>query len=266
MNRSPHGETRQRDLNEPDPVTAPRNAEPAPAAASARLAALGPFFAVEFHTAAEPELAAAWRPMSELLDDPTVLDARVAAVRAFLATGTDQHPAAIELRVAASVVHLGLVARVIAPLFGLTLLQGQAPAVSLSDLRWQPTLGGLFPLALPSPGPDPAPTILDTAVAELHPLTARFGVSPHILRGNVASAVGGAANAVRATQPDLAAAAQALLADLLGHPMLAGSAHLEFGGALRRHSCCLIYRAAPDRDGGLCGDCALAPRREERRT
>jgi hypothetical protein len=235
---------------------------------SAQLAALGPFFAVEFHRAGEP--LGSWRPMGELLDDPAVLDARVAAVRAFLATGTGQGPDAVEPRVAASVVHLGLVARAIAPLFGMALLQGRAPAVSVRELRWQPTLGGMFPLSLPSwnesSGPDPAPAILGGATAELHPLASRFGVSAHILRGNVASAIGGAATAVTAARPDLAEAAHALLAELLGHPVLAGSAHLEAAGTLRRHSCCLIYRAAPGRDGGLCGDCALAPRRAERRT
>jgi hypothetical protein len=246
-------------------VTTARNGGTAPASASAQLAALGPFFAVGFH-AADGKPSGDWRPMRGLLDDPAVLDGRVAAVRAFLAAGTAQDPDAVELRVAASVVHLGLVARIIAPMFGLTLLQGQAPALFVRDLRWQPTLGGMFPLSLPSSSPDPAPTILDGAVAELSPLAARFGVSAHILRGNVASAIGGAATAATTTRPDLADAARALLADLLGHPLIAGSAHLEPAGTLRRHSCCLIYRAAPDRDGGLCGDCALAPRRGKRRT
>ncbi len=244
-------------------TTAP-NGETAPASVSAQLAALGPFFAAEFHPPGDPP--GGWRPMGELLDDPGVLDGRVAAVRAFLAAGTGQDPDSVELRVAASLVHLGLVARVTAPLFGMTLLHGRAPALRIRELRWQPTLGGMFPLSLPLSSPDEAPTILDGAVAELRPLAARFGVSDHILRGNVASAVGGATNAVSAARPDLAAAARALLADLLGHPMLAGSAHLEAAGTLRRHSCCLIYRAAPDRDGGLCGDCALAPRRVERGT
>lgn len=238
----------------------------APVSVSAQLAALGPFFAVEFHDPGQPD--AAWRPMAELLDDPDVLDARVAAVRGFLADGTGQHPDAVELRVAASIVHLGLVARVIAPLFAMTLIDGRVPTVSVRDLRWQPTLGSMFPLSLPSPKPDTAApaTILEGAVAELLPLMARFGVSVHILRGNVASALGGAVTALGAARPDLAPAARLQLSGLIDQPMLAGSAHLEPAGGLRRHSCCLIYRATPGKDGALCGDCALAPGHAERRS
>ena len=243
----------------------------APATMSAQLAALGPFFAVEFHDPRKRDQA--WRPMSELLDDPSVLDARVAAVRGFLAGGTSQNPHSFELRVAASIVHLGLVARVIAPLFATTLVDGRVPAVSLRDLRWQPTLGSTFPLSMPYPESDTPrstrptgpTTILDGAVAELLPLAARFGVSVHILRGNVASALGGAVNALSAVRPDLAPAARLQLNRLIDQPMLAGSAHLEPEGGLRRHSCCLIYRATPGKDGALCGDCALAPGHIERR-
>jgi hypothetical protein len=237
-------------------VTAAQHDGTASASVSAQLAELGPFFAVDFHAAGEP--SGDWRPMSELLDDPAVLDGRVAAVRAFLAAGTGQDPEPVEVRVAASVVQLGLVARVIAPLFGMTLLGGRAPAVAVRDLRWQPTLGGMFPLSLPSSSPDVTTTILDGAVEELQGSAARFGVNAHILRGNVASAVGGAANAVSAARPDLAEAARALVVELLDHPMLAGSAGIGSAGILRRRSCCLIYRAAPGRDGGLCGDCVLS--------
>lgn len=235
----------------------------APASVSAQLTALGPFFAAAFHEAAEPD--GAWRPMSELLDDPAVLDGRVAEVRAFLAAGTGQDPDAVELRVAASVVHLGLVARLVGPLFALTLLRGRAPVVSLRDLHWQPTLASTFPLSLPSAGTEPRGSMLGGAVRELSPLMARFGVSGHILRGNTASAVGGAAAGICAARPDLAGGTRALLAELLDDPWLAASAHLEDPGKVRRHSCCLIYRAAPGKDGALCGDCVLAPRRLERR-
>lgn len=246
-------------------MTSEQSDRTVPASVSAELTALGPFFAVEFHGPGEPD--AAWRSMGELLDDPGVLDGRVAAVRSFLAQGTGQAPDAVELRVAASVVHLGLAARVVAPLFAMTLLGCEVPLVSVRDLRWQPTLGSMFPLSLPSSKPANAAsvTMLDGAVAEILPLAARFGVNVHILCGNVASALGGAASALGAARPDLAPAARGLLSGLLDQPMLRNAAHLEPVGRLRRHSCCLIYRAAPGKDGPLCGDCVLAPGGAERR-
>jgi hypothetical protein len=53
--------------------------------------------------------------MSELVDAPRILRDRVAAVRARLAATGGQAPEAVELRVAASVTHLGLLARLVSP-------------------------------------------------------------------------------------------------------------------------------------------------------
>jgi hypothetical protein len=90
--------------------------------------------------------------MAELTDDSGVLDARVAAVRQALAAGGGQRPEAVELRVAASVAHLGLVARIISPYLALAALEGWVPErLALADLRWQPALGGPYPLSLPAP-------------------------------------------------------------------------------------------------------------------
>jgi hypothetical protein len=226
-----------------------------PASAGAQLAALGPFFAADLLTAVPP--GGAWRPMAELFDDPSVMRERVAAVRGFLASGTGQDPDAVELRVAASVVHLGLVARILAPLVGLTVLGFRVPWVVVGGLWWQPTLGSMFPLAMTADVPGgPRPRVLE-AVGGLGSLAAPFGVNDHILRGNIASALGGAVNAVSAARPELAATARALLADLLDESGLGDAAHVEPSAALRRHSCCLIYRATPARDGALCGDCPL---------
>lgn len=283
----------------PDPGEPPSCAgppEPAEAVAwtapwTERTAALGPFFAVASHDQGDGHEdgrddaqgddpgapgGAPWRSMAELTGGGAALDDRVAAVRGLLAAGGGQAADAVELRVAASVTHLGLVARVLSPYLAAALLYGWAPdRPRLAELRWQPVLGRPFPLSLPraaaSPPADGAAQPTDQAaladalvagllagpVAELAGPFAAMGVSPHILRGNTASAVNGAAAMAAAADPALAARAPALAALLLERPPLRGAAGRTSAGAFRRRSCCLIYRAAPGDAGALCGDCVL---------
>ncbi|MGF1425247.1 (2Fe-2S)-binding protein [Kitasatospora sp. LaBMicrA B282] len=238
------------------------------AATAQRVAALGPFFAVETHGSTEP--VDPWRPLAELRDDPAVLRERIAGVRGYLAATGRQAPEAVEERVAASVTHLGLVARLISPAFGVAVLDGALFRYGLGDSRWQPALGGLFPLSLPDREPEPvadpaeladrlAVELLGGLVGELSEAVAEFDVSPHILRGNTASAVNGAAAAVARSVPELGGRAHELAARLLDHSPLRGAGTMAADGTgFRRRSCCLVYRAAPGRAGGLCGDCVLA--------
>lgn len=260
----------------------------APAVVSGELAALGPYFAAEFHDGSQ-EPVSPWRSMGELVVDPAalrdpvadpadphdraaglvalrkpvrgsaVLAQRVAAVRAYLAAGSGQDAEAVELRVAASVVHLGLVARVVSPLFALAVGYQRCGPVRAADVWWQPGLASTFPLSIAETALETGAvdSVFDGLVAELETAISEFGVNHHILRGNVASALGGAARTLAAAWPDRRAEIRAALRDLLTTPALAGSAELEPGGTLRRRSCCLIYRAAPDRRGALCGDCVM---------
>lgn len=207
-----------------------------------------------------------WRSMGELLDDPEVLAARVAAVRAYLAAASRMPLESVELRVAASVTQLGLAARTLSPLFALRVLgRSLAAPVSLRDLRWQPVAGSMFALSIP--GLDrTAPLREGEAALDLEPLIVElcdimrprpFGVSPKVLRGNVASALHGACVVVRTAEPELASRARWELAQLLAGPTLTATAGATSGGRFQRRSCCLIYRAAPDRRGPVCGDCVL---------
>lgn len=267
-----------------EPGGRPTAARPEPRAATPdRVAALGPFFAFERHRPGPVEEP--WRSMGELLDDPSVLGERVAAVRGYLAQGGGQHLEAVEVRVAASVTQLGLASRLFSPAFAVAVLDGSVLGYGLRDARWQPTLGSLFPLSLPiDPGAPAADRIdvvelagrleaelLDGPIRELVEATGAFSVSSRILWGNVASAVNGAAAAVARAAPELAAPAGRLARLLVEQPLLRGSGTITSGGGgFRRRSCCLIYRAAPDRAGGLCGDCVLAgpsrPRARRART
>ena len=134
----------------PDPQTWPGDG-PGGADLAARhaaeLAQLGPYFAVSVHLPGQPR-AASWRPLSTLLDSPEDLRRRIAEVRSALAD--DRPPDAVEFRVAASVTHLGVTARLISPALGAAALLGRVPRMDPAEVYWQPVLGGPLPLSLPA--------------------------------------------------------------------------------------------------------------------
>ncbi|NJP46447.1 (2Fe-2S)-binding protein [Actinacidiphila epipremni] len=326
---------------------------PHPGAVIDAITALGPFFAFTTHPADPSRTAGAPRPGEWQPLDAAAVAARVTAVRQWLAAAGGQPPAAVEPRVAASVAHLGLAARLLSPALAAAVLHGILLDHTLAQVRWQPTLGAPAPLSLPesalrapleaarTPGgrpgpggatgraavpegeascdasaaragegqnlaappgaehigrtaPDAAPEggapagaqrhaapraavppvtapqaeapadafaarLADGPLAELAALHVPFGLSPHIALGNTASALNGAAGMIAAARPDLAAASAAFAAEVLAREPLRPQAGRTATGGFRRRSCCLIYRAAPDRRGALCGDCALTP-------
>jgi hypothetical protein len=232
------------------------------------LAALGPFFAVAAHPpAAAP--SGPWRPASELTSPSWPLLARVAAARAALAASAGRPAAEVEPRVAASAVHLGLVARLVSPALGAAVLRCPVD-LRPGGLWWQDTAGGPVPLSVPAPAGGPGNPgewerlLLDEAVAPLTAAVARLvPVSGRVLWGNVASAVNAAAAQVARPRPDLAGDAWRAAARLLASPWLRDEPHHP-GPAFRRSSCCLFYRLAPGNPSAVCGDCVLAGRRTRR--
>ncbi|MGW9434163.1 (2Fe-2S)-binding protein, partial [Streptomyces decoyicus] len=249
-----------------------------------QVSALGPFFTFETHTAGS-ELGAPWRKLSEVAwVESGVLEERVASVRATLAAGGGRPAEAVELRVAASVAHLGLVARVVSPLLGLAALR-RLPSrpPTLDDVRWHSGLGGAFALSLPretvaavvtegavatddagsvaGAGAGAAGALLEGPVRDLVDAVAAFSVSRRILWGNVASAVNGATAGIVSAAPALARPARTAALLMLRHPRLSDAHTLDpRNGRFRRRSCCLIYRAAPNAAGAVCGDCVLVRR------
>jgi hypothetical protein len=240
------------------------------------LAAFGPFFAVQTHTPGslprEP-----WHAMRELAKNPDILRDRVDAVRAHLATASGGALHAVELRVAASVTHLGLVARLISPTLALAVTTGDLLELDPASTRWQRMLGGAFPLSIPlhtgtnnrgshaNPAPKPeylahmlARQVLDGPVRDLVQATLPFSVSPRTLWGNVASAVNGAASMIATCQPVWADRSRMIASLLLDQPPLHNTSTTTISGAFRRRSCCLIYRAAPHATATVCGDCILS--------
>ncbi|GAA2314086.1 (2Fe-2S)-binding protein [Streptomyces hawaiiensis] len=170
-----------------------------------------------------------------------------------------------EMRVAASVTHLGLAARLWSIALGCAALYGRVPDLDARLLHWD--VDGSAPddlwLTDVTPLPGDAPTVADVVLdGHLDPLAAalraRHGLAPGLLRGNAASALAGAAReldrwARRHGRTDVAARARSLAAELLAHPRLTGAGTLS-DTAFRRRSCCLYYRVP---GGGVCGDCCF---------
>lgn len=224
-----------------------------------RLAGFGAYFAADSHAAATTP-AAPWRSMGELLDDATVVSGRVDGVRGFLAAAGNVPVESVPLRAAGSVMHLGLAARVLGPGYAAAVLGVDLPAYSLRDLRWQPAPGSTFALSIAglddaAEAPD-ARLRLEPVVVELCEIMRPFRLSPRILLGNVASALNGARAALSTASPRLAGRAGEELARLLESPRLAETWRTS-DGRFQRRNCCLIYRAAPDGRGSVCGDCVL---------
>ncbi|MFE4394181.1 MULTISPECIES: (2Fe-2S)-binding protein [Streptomycetaceae] len=238
----------------------------------ARLAAVGPYFALDTAPADRPPEG--FRPLAELYgtgpDAPLAARLRVVARR----LGTD------EPRVAASILHLGLAARFWSVGLGSAVLLGTVPTLEHAWVRipdqgpldlWTPP-EPVRPPAVPSSGTAAGPTAGKAAgsladqlheavlLGQLEPLAtavrAAAPLSRRLLLGNAASALAGTLRILDAHAP---VAARALVAELLDRPPLAGSGTLRTGPrgtAFRRNSCCLYYRLGPG--AGLCGDCCFS--------
>lgn len=218
-------------------------------------ARLGPYFAwLPERAAGEPD----WRPFSDLLE-PEVAAERVAAGRRVIARQVGVGPDHIEERVAASVLFLGFASRLVSPLLAAAALTGVIPAATPGRLRWRAAGSGPLPIAygemaaLDSSAPElNRVAIQGLAAPVVAVFRSRFALSPHVLWGNVASALGGAAGMIADER------AAALVSELLTVPPLAGMATVrrQPRWSLRRRNCCLYYRIP---GGGTCGDCVLAP-------
>lgn len=236
------------------------------------LAALGPYFAVDHHPAGAV-LPPPWRTFEDLATDPAVLRERVGTVRHGLAAMGGRPGETIETRVAASVAHLGMTARLISPALAIAVESGIVLDLAPGETWWQPVSGGPIPVSIRSPqlaGPVPDPgklaarlaaEVVDGPIRALGEAFARLSVSRRILWGNVASALHGAATVLDRERPEWTDRTRALTASLRSRAPLAGTGEVDPHGRFRRRSCCLIYRAAPGGSGPVCGDCVLAGNR-----
>ena len=201
-------------------------------------------------------------PLARLYAGETApLTSRIDTVAARLGTA--------ERRVAASVAHLGLAARLWSIALGSAALHGEIPDLDPARLHWAPERSAPDDLWLTGSGSLSATAVtLREAVQYGHlvPLADALRqdtpVSRQLLWGNAGSALAGAVRmladrARRGGRTAVGERAAALAAELLSHPDLAGTVR---GPAMRRSTCCLYYRVP---GGGLCGDCVFdrPPRR-----
>jgi hypothetical protein len=192
--------------------------------------------------------AAGWHPVRQSYADGCA-DLIDATVRRYHTT---------DLRIGASLVHLGHATRIWSPVLACTLAHGVVP--DLNDLQ---RADDGAQLRMPEPVGEavnsPSADLLYRIVVQQHmePLGAGLPVklAHAVLAGNIASALLGASRALLSARPDLRRPILRITNSLLNIGMLAGSGtvtspHLGF----RRRSCCLFYRI-PGRS--VCGDCVF---------
>lgn len=233
-------------------------------AALAEAAAVGPFFAWE----QLPNGADGWRPWAEL-GDAAVVAERVRVARARLVAGFGLSPAEVPERVVASVLSLGWASRLVSAPLAAVAVAEVLPAPGREQVWWRPVDSGPVPVASTTTDAVPTADLDDAAVAArfadvvlgrlVEPVLAvfqdRFRLSPKVVNGNLASALGGAVKLLAAARPGAADRAGRVLERLLAQGSLVGSASLHRPQwTLERNNCCLYYRIP---GGGYCGDCVL---------
>jgi hypothetical protein len=220
------------------------------------MAAVNGFFALR---TGEPDAGGAHVPLSRVYaGDPAPLASRVDTVTARL------H--APERRVAASVAHLSLVARLWSVALGSAALYGEVPDLRAEDLHWNPDGSAPDDLLLTAARPTlpaTARTLRETVqYGHLVPLAEALrrdgNISPRLLWGNAGSALAASVLQLRSWaretgRPEAGRRAAVLARELFAHPDLRSTGTLAPGG-FRRRSCCLYYRCP---GGGLCGDCVF---------
>ncbi|MEU4689186.1 (2Fe-2S)-binding protein [Actinoplanes sp. NPDC023714] len=225
--------------------------------ALAAAARIGPYFVWE--------PGRRYRDISDL-SDPVVLAERVGDARRLLNRMGAGNP---EDRVVASTVFLGLTARLVSAPLAAAVIGGAVPVADPDRMGWRPVPSGPIPIVyehLETSAADHATAlvaVIGTLVTPmLEAFRTRFVLSPQVLWGNVASALGGAHTMIAQAAPEHAAGSAALVGELLARAPLAGTATLHRPDPGRdrwflvRNNCCLYYRIP---GGGTCGDCVLVP-------
>ncbi|MET9427195.1 MULTISPECIES: (2Fe-2S)-binding protein [unclassified Streptomyces] len=223
----------------------------------ARVSAIGPYFAMACGPRADADR---FRPLTALYEDRAVLARYVAEVGRRL--GTDQR------RVAASTLHIGTAARLWSIALGTAALTGRVPDLAPERVWWRTPDTGPVDLWMPDAPEVAEGDVVDVlretvVVRNLLPLgdavRRLYGVSPHALRGNAASALLGAVRVTLAQAPDAPHSPLPLATALLEREPLAGAGTFDADSlTYRRRSCCLYYRV---RGAGVCGDCVLGRER-----
>lgn len=210
---------------------------------------LGPALAFDLHESTAPPTGD-WQDLTARLST-AALRRRVDQVRDALTIDGRTRP---DARTAASTEQFGLVARLVAAHLCATAL-GHPVDLHESAIHWRLDGAGWLQLSFALTG-EAAKPLRDSAITVLtRRIEQLYGVSAHVLWGNVGSAANSTITLLRAARPDLVEAARAAADELLADPLI-DRGQLRAGPGFRRASCCLVYRAT----GSLCGDCVLHAR------
>ena len=232
----------------------------------------GPWFDVE--RLARPKVgsgagtASGWLGFEEFLT-PDVLGRVVEATHARLRERGPLGHSRSEVRAVASTVVLGLFSRVLSPAIGAEVAGLPGYVADVSSTYWRQAESGPGDLgstatastATATPG-TPEQVLERVALPLAEAFEDQFGVPDQVLRGNLAAAVVGACDVLRAGAPSLARRAASVRSRLFTHDLLAGTCAGTGTGAgtdrgeapFVRTSCCQIHRLPV---GFVCGSCPL---------
>jgi ferric iron reductase protein FhuF len=217
-------------------------------------------------------------PLTALVDSPSAYEARVAATSRALAARIGAPAEDLPRRAVASLLFLGVAARLVAPPFAAIVLAGVAPEITVETAIGGELADGRYVLALTrfatlndepdnsvdSLGDRLGHQLLGGQISRLvDTFAAREALHPRLLWSNVASVVASSGRLVANHDPTRTDAARRLTQVLLAHPHLGECGEYRATGdplemSYRRRSCCLYYQLP---GAGLCGDCPLPPER-----
>jgi ferric iron reductase protein FhuF len=247
-----------------DPVMNKRLAD-----AMVEVSAIGPYFHIETHRDGE-----GWQPLREIAT-LSVFDARVDTAVELLAGRSGMGEHSISRRAAASIVLLGIAARLSAPFLALAGLERLAPRVAVDQLWCKSADGGAWPLAVSGAvslevrpehlaGTYVEAVLVDVVTPLLDMVSAPYRLARRLLWGNVASGVTGAlamcTDTIADQRPDRVGGLVELVEELLTREPLRGTGTLHQPDPMQprrffvRRSCCLFMQV---RGARACGDCVL---------
>ena len=174
-----------------------------------------------------------------------------------LASATTDRYGSTDVRIGASLVHLGHAARLWSPVLACVLAHGVIPDLTALQ-RADDSAQLRLPEAVGEPAA-PSPELLYHVVVQDH--MERFADGLHgklargLLYGNIASALVGTSRMLLSARRDLRPQITRVTTALLDIGELAGTgAIVNADLGFRRNSCCLFYRLP---NGSKCGDCGL---------
>jgi ferric iron reductase protein FhuF len=213
-------------------------------------------------------------PLRRMVDSSEVYHARTDSIGHTLAQLINADPEELPRRPLASLVFLGLSARLVAPTLAAAAIHRLVPQLTLDNVNMAELEDGRLVLQLTeSDGLDPTPIpdiadladlidehLLEGPLAELvSAFAARDALHPRLLWGNVASTVASSAKLIGLHHPDHIDTTNKTARLILDRAHLSECGYLTQDAQImqyHRRSCCLYYQFP---NAGTCGDCPLPP-------